>query len=161
MCKLNPLHAKLFRGNMKHIFTFYVIPPTDVTQLVEILPQIRQEPAYSMKSISWLLMSWWYRGPGHSNDDIDLDKPRLLSPCTLRVNVLVCGHINSLLLQTMMGLPTSKLQIIISSNFECHWISVYIYSTCGLICLCVTVTCPNWLSYNSLTILLVYSACMT
>ena len=24
---LNPLHAKFFRGNIKHIFTFYVIPP--------------------------------------------------------------------------------------------------------------------------------------
>ena len=24
---LNPLHAKLFRGNLKHIFTFFVIPP--------------------------------------------------------------------------------------------------------------------------------------
>ena len=29
----------------------------DATQVVEILPQIRQEPAYSTWSISWLLMS--------------------------------------------------------------------------------------------------------
>ena len=30
----------------------------DATQVVEILPQIRQKPAYSTWSISWLLMSW-------------------------------------------------------------------------------------------------------
>ena len=42
-----------------HFMSFHHI---DVTQLVEILPQIRQEPTYSTQSISWLLMSWRCKG---------------------------------------------------------------------------------------------------
>ena len=43
----NPLHAKFFRGNINiylHIVSFLHI---DTTQVVEILPQVRQEPTYS------------------------------------------------------------------------------------------------------------------
>ena len=45
--KLNPLHAKLFRRNKKTYITFYVIPHIDITQVVKILPQVRQGPTYS------------------------------------------------------------------------------------------------------------------
>ena len=44
---INPLRAKFFRGNINiylHLVSFLHI---DTTQVVEILPQIRQEPTYS------------------------------------------------------------------------------------------------------------------
>ena len=44
---LNPLGAKFFRRNINiysHLVSFLHI---DTTQVVEILPQIRQEPTYS------------------------------------------------------------------------------------------------------------------
>ena len=44
---INPLRAKFFRGNMNvylHFVSFFHI---DTTQVVEILPQIRQAPTYS------------------------------------------------------------------------------------------------------------------
>ena len=54
-----------FRGNINiylHSMSFLHI---DMTQVVEILPQIRQGPTYSTQSISWLLMSWRRKEPGH------------------------------------------------------------------------------------------------
>ena len=44
---INPLRAKFFRGKLNiylHFVSFFHI---DTTQVVEILPQIRQEPTYS------------------------------------------------------------------------------------------------------------------
>ena len=44
---LNPLRAKFFRGNINiylHLVSFLHI---HMTQVVEILPQIREEPTYS------------------------------------------------------------------------------------------------------------------
>ena len=37
----------------------------DMTQVLKILPQVRPEPMYSTWSISWLLMSWRHKEPGH------------------------------------------------------------------------------------------------
>ena len=41
---LNPLHAKFFRGNINIYLHFVSFLHIDATQVVEILPQIRQEP---------------------------------------------------------------------------------------------------------------------
>ena len=61
----NPLRAKFFRGYIKHILHFISFLHIDVTQVVEILPQIRQGPTHSTLSISWLLVSWRRKEPGH------------------------------------------------------------------------------------------------
>ena len=44
---INPLHAKFFWGNINIYLHFVSFLHIDVTQVVEILPQIRQEPTYS------------------------------------------------------------------------------------------------------------------
>ena len=44
---LNPLHDKFFRGNINIYLHFVSFLYIDRTQVVEILPQIRQEPTYS------------------------------------------------------------------------------------------------------------------
>ena len=44
--KVNPLRAKLFKGNINIHLHFVSFLHIDTTQVVEILPQIRQEPAY-------------------------------------------------------------------------------------------------------------------
>ena len=43
----NPLRAKFFRGNINIYLHFVSFVHIDTTQVVEILPQIRQEPIYS------------------------------------------------------------------------------------------------------------------
>ena len=43
----NPLRAKFFRGNINVYLHFVPLLHIDMTQVVEILPQIRQEPTYS------------------------------------------------------------------------------------------------------------------
>ena len=45
-----------------HFMSFF---HTNETQVVEIPPRVRQGPAYSTLSISWLLMSWRRKEPGH------------------------------------------------------------------------------------------------
>ena len=62
---VNPLRAKFFRGNINIYLHFVSFLHIDTTQVFEILPQIRQEPTYSTQSISWLLMSWRRKEPGH------------------------------------------------------------------------------------------------
>ena len=62
---VNPLRAKFFRGNINIYLHFVSFLHITTTQVVEILPQIRQEPTYSTWSISWLLMSWRRKEPGH------------------------------------------------------------------------------------------------
>ena len=62
---VNPLRAKFFRGNINiylHLMSFL---HTNKTQVVEIPPRVRQGPAYSTQSVSWLLMSWRRKEPGH------------------------------------------------------------------------------------------------
>ena len=44
---INPLRAKLFGGNINIYLHFVSFLHTDTTQVVEILPEIRQEPTYS------------------------------------------------------------------------------------------------------------------
>ena len=43
----NPLRAKFFRGNVNIYLHFVSLLHIDVTQVFEILPQIRQEQNYS------------------------------------------------------------------------------------------------------------------
>ena len=45
--QVNPLCAKFFRENMNMYLHFLSYLHIDTTQIVEILPQIRQEPTYS------------------------------------------------------------------------------------------------------------------
>ena len=45
--QINPLRAKFFGGNIKICLHFVSFLHIDKTQVVEILPQIRQEPTYS------------------------------------------------------------------------------------------------------------------
>ena len=47
MGRINPWRAKFFRGNMNIYLHFVSFLHISMTQVVEILPQIRQEPAYS------------------------------------------------------------------------------------------------------------------
>ena len=44
---LNPLRAKFFRGNINVYLHFMSLLHIDMTQVVEILPQIRQGPTHS------------------------------------------------------------------------------------------------------------------
>ena len=44
---LNPLRAKFFGGNIKHNLHFMSFLYIDMTQVVEILPQIRRGPTHS------------------------------------------------------------------------------------------------------------------
>ena len=44
---INPLHANFFRGNTNIYSHFISFLHMDMTQVVEILPQVRQEPSYS------------------------------------------------------------------------------------------------------------------
>ena len=45
--QFNPLHAELFIGNLKTYKQFISFLHTDMTQVVETLPHIRQEHSYS------------------------------------------------------------------------------------------------------------------
>ena len=47
MVHINPLRAKFFRGNINIYLNFVSFLHLDTMQVVEILPQIRQEPTYS------------------------------------------------------------------------------------------------------------------
>ena len=64
-CIINPLRAKFLRENINIYLHFMSFLHTDKTQVVEIPPWVRQGPAYSTQSISWLLMSWRRKEPGH------------------------------------------------------------------------------------------------
>ena len=44
LCHINPLRAKFFRGSINTYLNFVLFLHIDTTQVVEILPQIRQEP---------------------------------------------------------------------------------------------------------------------
>ena len=62
---LNPLRAKFLRENINIYLHFMSFLHTNKTQVAEIPPRVRQGPAYSTWSISWLLMSWRGKEPGH------------------------------------------------------------------------------------------------
>ena len=54
---VNPLRAKVFIRGIKIYVQFISLLHTDMTQVVEIPPRVRQELIYS-QSISWVLKSW-------------------------------------------------------------------------------------------------------
>ena len=60
-----PLRAKCFGGNINIYLHFMSFLHTNKTQVVESPPWVKQGPAYSTQSISWLLMSWRRKEPGH------------------------------------------------------------------------------------------------
>ena len=62
---INPLPAKLFRGNINIYSHFMSLLHIDMTQVLIILPQVRPGLTYSTQLISWLLMSLWRKEPGH------------------------------------------------------------------------------------------------
>ena len=62
---LNPLRPKIFRGNINIYSHFVSFIHIGMTQILKILPQVRGWPIYSKYSISWLLMSWRRKEPGH------------------------------------------------------------------------------------------------
>ena len=71
---LNPLRAKFLEENINIYLHFMSFLHADKTQVVEIPPRVRQGPVYSTLPISWLLMSWRRKEPGHQCHDIDLVK---------------------------------------------------------------------------------------
>ena len=63
--QVNPLRAIFFRENRNIYLYFMSFLHTNKTQVVEIPPRVRQGPDYYTKLISWLLMSWRRKEPGH------------------------------------------------------------------------------------------------
>ena len=67
------LYMLNFSEETKNIYLHFIsFLHIDMTQVVEILPQVGQERTYSTQLISWVPMSW----RGKVNHDIDLVKPR-------------------------------------------------------------------------------------
>ena len=62
---LNPLHAKFVRENINIYSHFMSLLHIDMTHVLKIHPQVRPGPTYSTWPISWLLMSWRRKEPGH------------------------------------------------------------------------------------------------
>ena len=61
----NYLCAKFWRGNINIYLHLMSSLHIDMTRVLTILPQVKPGPTYSTQSISWLLMSWRRREPGH------------------------------------------------------------------------------------------------
>ena len=61
----NSLYAEFFSGKINMRLQFISFLHTDITQLVKILSRVRQEITYSTLSITWVLMTWWHKEPGH------------------------------------------------------------------------------------------------
>ena len=62
---INPLRAKFFKGNINIHLHFVSFLHIDMTQVLKILPQVKEGPTYCILSISWLLMSQRHKEPGH------------------------------------------------------------------------------------------------
>ena len=62
---INPLGDDFLRGSINMYLHFISFLRIDVTQVVEILPHVRQGPTSSTQSIPWVLMSWRRKEPGH------------------------------------------------------------------------------------------------
>ena len=65
LTNVNSLRAKFFRGNINIYLHFVSLIHIDMTQVLKILPRVREGPIYPILSISWLLMSWLRKEPGH------------------------------------------------------------------------------------------------
>ena len=59
------LYLLNFSQETKFYLWFITFLQTDMTPVVEILSHVRQELTYSTQSISWMLMSWRWKEPGH------------------------------------------------------------------------------------------------
>ena len=57
-----PFRSELLPPKTYNYMSFLHI---DMTQVVEILPQVRKKLTYSIQSISWVLMSWRRKEPRH------------------------------------------------------------------------------------------------
>ena len=66
-CLFNPLRAKFFWENINIYLHFMSLLHIDMTQVFKILSQVRPGSTYSTSSISWLLMSWRRKEPGHQH----------------------------------------------------------------------------------------------
>ena len=62
---INPLRDKFVRGNKNVYLRFMSSFHIDMTKVVEIFRQVRQEFTYFTWSISRVLMSWRHKKPGH------------------------------------------------------------------------------------------------
>ena len=62
---INPLRAKFFCGNINIYLHFMSLLHIDLAQVLKFLPLVRPGLIYSTWSISWLLMSWRRKEPGH------------------------------------------------------------------------------------------------
>ena len=82
------LYVLNFSERIRHIFTHFMsFLHNDMTQVVEIHPQVKQELPYSTLSISWVLMSWRRKEPGHQQPWYLLCSIKLFRSCMLRVNL--------------------------------------------------------------------------
>ena len=81
----NPLRAKFFRGNLNIYLHFMSLLQINMTQVLKIISQVRPGPTYSTKSISWLLMFWRRKEPGHQQPWYWPSYTEI-TPRTLRVN---------------------------------------------------------------------------
>ena len=74
--RVSDLRATFFGEKINIYLHFMSFLHTNKTQIVEMPPRVKQGPAYSTQSISWLLMSCPgdARSQGISNHDIDLVK---------------------------------------------------------------------------------------
>ena len=80
----NPSYGKFLRGT-KHIFIFCMpFLHTDMTQVVEIILQVRQD--VPILNCQYHGCSWPARSQGISNHDIDCVEPHVKCPRTFRVN---------------------------------------------------------------------------
>ena len=60
LARLNLLEKRL-----KYICICYNFWTLETVQIIEILHCERWGCVFSTESIAWLLMTWWYKGPGH------------------------------------------------------------------------------------------------
>ena len=70
-CNLNPLHAKFFRGNKNINLHFMSFLHIDMTQVLEILPQVRQELTILHNQYHGYWCPGDARSQGIINHDID------------------------------------------------------------------------------------------
>ena len=87
--ELNPLCAKVFKGNKNIYLHFMSFLHMDKTQVVEILLHVRQEITYSTLSVSWVLLSWQCKEPGHQQPWYLSCWTELVGPCTLKVKSFI------------------------------------------------------------------------
>ena len=59
------LSCRIFLFKRKYVFSFYIMPRYWDANVVEIHSQGREQYFHCMQSITWLLMPWWHKEPGH------------------------------------------------------------------------------------------------